>query len=138
MPARPRCAHCLKAFTPNYRNRTKLRDQQRVCPDCGPVVGHRLAEKRYRDNNAPPRKRVGPSRTRPTQPSAAPTPVAEQSVQPQRRTALLKPGDELASQVNQHLSAIAALVGGPGWPDGCKPSMPLPIGIPEKSSRVAT
>lgn len=48
MAGRPRCAMCKKAFTPHPRNRTKVTHRQRICRDCGPVAGHKLASRRCR------------------------------------------------------------------------------------------
>lgn len=131
MAARPRCAHCRKAFTPNYRNRSKIAGRQRVCASCGPAIGHRLADRRYRSNNAPPRKRSAVSGA---QARVAPvSPVAAASPEPERHSPDSAAVPQLADQVGLHLAAIAALVGGARRSDGCEPFRPLPIGIPEKS-----
>lgn len=131
MAGRPRCAHCRKAFTPNYRNRSKIAGHQRVCASCGPAIGHRLADRRYRSNNAPPRKcsavlRAG-ARVTPV------SPVAAMSPEPERGSPGSAAAPRLAEQVGLHLAAIAALVGDARRSDGCEPFGPLPIGIPEKS-----
>lgn len=52
MAGRPRCASCKRAFTPDFRNRTKVKARQRVCKDCGPVVGHQKAQQRYKASPA--------------------------------------------------------------------------------------
>ena len=133
MARRQRCVSCWKLFTPNYRNRTKVTARQRVCSDCGSMVGHRFADQRYRASHATPR-RVARDLLRSSAGAvsdAVGPPVSTRSGE-------VAPRADLARQVRNHLAAIAALVdpsterarpehGGP--PDGCEPSRPLPIRI---------
>ena len=137
MSARPRCANCRKAFTPNYRNRTKLTSRQRVCPDCGPVIGHRLADKRYREDTGRPRRKTRPPPAVPSsQPHLAPPPSVFDSSTPLAvATATAAPGNEFAARVGRHLEAIAALVSGSRPPDGCEALKPVPDLVCEESSR---
>lgn len=138
MSGRPRCANCRRAFTPNYRNRTKVENRQRVCPECGPVVGHRLADRRYRTDNAAPRsKSVRVATLAPAAARTAPLPEPSRSDESLVAAARSGSAPEFAGQIGAHLAAIAALVGDLGAPDSCKPSWPLPIGILEKSSPTA-
>jgi hypothetical protein len=113
MAGRPRCANrsCRKAFTPDFRNGTKVANRQRVCPDCGPVIGHRLADQRYRASPTAPRRRQRPASTVPqTHPD-----TGDGGVEARQDPGTPNHGSvkKLASQVGVHLSAIAALVGGP-------------------------
>lgn len=135
MVGRPRCSNCKHAFTPNYRNRTKKSGRQRVCPDCGPIIGHRQADKRYRESAAVPRRRrpkyPATSRSQPamTVPAAVPLPS------PALPSPLVGSASvALSTQVRRHLAAIAALVGGSSFPDGCDAFGPHPAGDLEKSS----
>lgn len=140
MAGRPRCVHCRRAFTPDPRNRTKVENRQCVCPDCGSVIGHRYADRRYRASRAaPPRPRRAPDdpalRPEVAQAAASDLPdVHRQGIRPSGAM----PASELANQVAQHLAAIAALVGTSAGPDGCGGSKPLPVGIDAKSSLTIT
>ncbi len=131
MAARRRCVHCWKLFWPNYRNRTKVKDQQRVCPDCGRPVGHRVADRRYRLG------RVAPQRVSKRAPSLAP--VADR---PAPRAVPVRDGavdvaiaPDVASQVHLYLAAIASLVDLPSRRDVSSRSDPRPIGLGEESGR---
>lgn len=108
MAGRPRCANCGKAFTPHPRNRSRTENRQRVCAECGPVIGHRLAVRRYQASRAGPRQRV--CREQGAAPHASAGDVTERVAG--------APGAvggvvavELAGHVGEHLAAIAALVG---------------------------
>lgn len=114
MAGRPRCAHCHKAFTPNSRNRTRTKDRQRVCGDCGRAIGHRLAAKRYRDSLAalerkPLKARAAKAQSAPPVQARAVGRLAERSDEFKTPAA----GFGLAGRVGVHLAAIAALVGDP-------------------------
>lgn len=128
---RQRCVHCWKLFWPNYRNRTKLKDRQKVCPDCGPVVGHRYADRRYRLARVAP-QRSG-RRTLTPAPSAYPVQVSTAPVDDRVIDAAAAP--DLASRVHAHLAAIAALVDAPSGPFGPVPVERLPIDCGVGSSR---
>lgn len=113
MASRPRCAHCGKAFTPNYRNQGKLANRQRVCQECGALVGHRLAGRRYRASLAALERK--PVRTgRVDSDRGRPAPRAE--VEPREESggwaSTPGPAPEILRQVRGHLAAIAVLVGG--------------------------
>ena len=130
MAGRPRCAHCRRAFTPNYRNRTKTSGQQRVCADCGPLIGHRMANRRFKaslkEAERPPRRGT-PSTIQKESPGGPPTsvPVVEGA------THGLFVG-ELANRIRVNSVQMAlALLGG----DGCKGGSPLQVRIDAKSSR---
>lgn len=136
MSARPRCANCRKAFTPNYRNRTKLTGRQKVCADCGPVIGHRLADKRYREDTGRSRRKRSTPGVPSNRPRAtAPPSVSETLTSSSVAAATAAPGNEFAARVGHHLVAIAALVNGSRPPDGCEALKPVPIGIFEESRR---
>lgn len=108
MAGRPRCASCRKAFTPHPRNRTKTENPQRVCTACGPVVGHRLADRRYQASRTGPRRsrRGDGGASGPLHKDTAPYQATGSPGAVQPATAL-----ELAGHVGEHLAAIAALVG---------------------------
>ena len=78
---RTRCVACNELFEPDPRNRTKVTSRQKVCKDCGPVVGHRRAVKRYvvsLERDPPPKRAAvsskpeGASRSPPRSATAAP------------------------------------------------------------------
>lgn len=105
MARRQRCVSCWKLFTPNYRNRTKASARQKVCTECGAVVGHQFADRRYRSGQATqPRARasVGAS-TSFGSPDLPPSPALE-------RPGDAAPDTDIARLVHTHLAAIAALV----------------------------
>lgn len=141
MASRPRCANCGKAFTPNCRNQTKRTGRQRVCPECGPIIGHRLADKRYREDSGRSRRKVRPPRSgssiRP-QSASPPTVFDSLASPPVVAAATGTPGSEFAARIGRHLVAIAALVNGAKPPDGCGALEPLPERIFEESSSVAS
>ena len=128
---RQRCVHCWKLFWPNYRNRTKVKDRQKVCPDCGPVVGHRYADQRYR------LARVAPEwagrRTRTLAPSVCSVPVSTVPVHDRAIGAAAAP--DLASRVHAHLAAIAELVDARARPLDSGPLERLPIDRGVESGR---
>lgn len=107
MAGRPRCASCRKAFTPHPRNRTKLTNRQRVCGDCGPVTGHKLASQRYRQASCS-RPRALP-RSSATAPSLSPV------------------ASELVHQLQRTCTALSALAGPSAVRDGLDPSSPLAV-----------
>ena len=129
--SRRRCVQCWKLFWPNYRNRTKVKDQQRVCSDCGRTVGHRVADRRYRLG------RVAPQRVSKRSRSLAP--VADRPVPPVEPVrdgavdAAFAPN--VASQVHLYLAAIAALVDPRSRRVVSTRAEPLPIGLGEESGR---
>jgi DNA-directed RNA polymerase subunit RPC12/RpoP len=128
---RQRCVHCWKLFWPNYRNRTKVKDRQQVCPDCGPVVGHRYADQRYRLARVAP-SRAG-RRTRTPAPSACSVPV---STAPGHDRAIdTAAAPDLASRVHAHHAAIAELVDAPARPLVSVPVERLPIDRGVESDR---
>jgi hypothetical protein len=101
MAGRPRCANCRKAFTPHPRNRNKREHRQRVCGECGQVVGHRLASRRCR------------ARKRRLSPPATPENSASQKTVGPTVSPL---AGELALQIQQICAAFVAVVHGPGHP----------------------
>lgn len=138
MSARPRCANCRKAFTPNYRNRTKVTGRQRVCPGCGPVIGHCLAAKRYREDTGESRRKTRPPpAVTSSQPHPGPPPALG-SLSPSGPStvaaATATPVSEVAAQVGRHLVAIAELVNGSKSRDGCEALEPVPERTYEESS----
>ena len=122
---RHRCVHCWNLFVPNYRKRTKVKDPQKVCADCGPAVGHRFADQRYRLGRVAPRRA---SRKR----ARSPAPIAdrpEDSIPPMPHGVTdVAVGPDVASRVHAHLAAIAVLVDAPAPRVGSVPAEPLPIG----------
>ena len=105
MARRQRCVSCRKLFTPNYRNRTKVAARQRVCADCGAIVGHRLADQRYRSSGGAPRRArdtARPAEVAPGTASGASSPSPGDADQPLEMEPL--------RLVHAHLAAIAALV----------------------------
>lgn len=124
---RRRCVHCWKLFWPNYRNRTKVKDQQRVCADCGRAVGHRVADRRYRLGRVAPQpvvlraRSLAPVADRPALPAA---PVRDVVVN-------LAFAPDVANRVRLYLAAIAALI----VPTRAEP---LPIGPGEEFGRART
>ena len=105
MARRQRCVSCWKLFTPNYRNRTKVSAQQRVCADCGAVIGHRFAGRRYRASDGTLRRSRDADQAR-ASPATAPDTAATSSPE--------KVGDAVPAMapsrlVHTHLAAIAAL-----------------------------
>jgi hypothetical protein len=102
MAGRPECVHCGHRFTPHPRNRSRTENRQRVCGDCGPVIGHRQADKRYR--TGPGARRRKRRNYRAAHSTAGPALAPE-------TTAGLSAGVELVGHVGEHLAAIAALVG---------------------------
>lgn len=135
MAGRPRCANCRKAFTPNYRNRTKTKTRQRVCRDCGLLIGHRLAMRRYRAGLAAlERKPMRSSPVAARENRQQSPPVDSCSREPKVVPAPPGASPEIAGRVGQHLAEIARLVVGPGGGDGCGPLRPLLMGILGKSS----
>lgn len=131
MAARRRCVHCWRLFWPNYRNRTKVKDQQRVCSDCGRPVGHRVADRRYRLGRVAPQRvskrarSLAPVADRPGPPAA---PVRDGAVD----VAFVP---DVASQVHLYLAAIATLVDLSSPRDVSTRVDPLPIGLGEESGR---
>lgn len=106
MARRRRCVNCWKLFTPNYRNRTKVNARQRVCSDCGSIIGHRFADQRYRASPAAPRRaREGVRESAGARPDTPPAASA-----PEKKLGDVVPEAEKARQVRIHLAAIAALV----------------------------
>jgi hypothetical protein len=101
MARRRRCAKCKKAFTPDPRNRTKIKHRQRVCHDCGPVSGNLLAVRRCRARKA----ELGRS-GRPARPAAVPFP-------PDTGPQISPLAGELVRRIQQTCTALSALVGDP-------------------------
>lgn len=132
MVRRQRCVSCWELFTPNYRNRTKVSARQRVCSDCGAIIGHRLADQRYRASPAAPRRSRDPARAPSgAAPDTAPAPVSE-------RLGDVVPDTDRARQMHAYLAAIAALVDAPACCTARGPVQPLPIGPGAKRAGLAT
>lgn len=99
MASRPRCANCGKAFTPHPRNRNKRVHRQRICGECGRVVGRQHASRRYRSQKRTARSPAGPEHS-----------------EPQRTTgpAVSPLAGELALKIQQTCAAFIAVVHWPG------------------------
>lgn len=111
MARRHRCVHCKKLFGPNYRNRTKTSGRQRVCEKCGPLIGHRFADQRYRLSQAKQhRSRTGKvTKTSAHDPTVSPATAPPSTAPPesaQGRDAAVTPA--MATWVRAQLIAIAA------------------------------
>jgi len=118
MVGRPRCANCKKAFTPHARNRGKLVHVQRVCRGCGPVIGHRIASRRYRAR-----------RSGRTSASMAPVPSVLNS------DPVVSPlAGEFVRQIQRGCSGLAALGFITDPRDGFGVSNPHPVGNDSSTS----
>lgn len=131
MAGRPRCVNCRKAFTPNFRNRTKVNSRQRVCAECGPVIGHRFADQRYRASDAAP-----VAQRRKTEIAVRQGATAVPDVGPVAGSGSGSPVETLENRIRLHAAAIAAVLETPEAPDGCEASRPLPIRNAAESSPV--
>lgn len=130
MTGRPRCASCKLAFTPDYRNRTKIKGRQRVCAECGSVVGHQKSQQRYDSSPAEPgstRRRTAVLVRQDDGAPGAPVPKSEVG-----ETSF---SGELASQIRINSTRIADLLIGTRKPDGCGPFKPLQVSNDAKSSQ---
>jgi len=120
MPSRPRCGFCKKAFSPNYRNRTKVKYQQRFCAraECR-AESHRVAQRRYRGD-------VLSDQAPNSAPANAPPGAAQAGVS--RPVQRLPDVTTLARQIRRKSSRIAAVITGGEDGDRCEASKSLPIG----------
>ena len=133
MPRRKRCVSCWKLFTPNHRNRTKVSAQQRVCSDCGAVIGHRFAGRRYRSSDGAPRRArdaVQGRASSATAPDAAPTSSPEKVGDP-------VPEMDPSRLVHAHLAAIAALFDARAQGTGLGLVERISIGLGARRSRLS-